>query len=338
MKILCAYNLYYYGTENLNSSYYFFTETFLQMDHDVQTMDFKGLKKKGGARLVSKILLSYIFSYKPDILFVVPCRGEIPKKILKFIKNFTNTTVIAWNSDDDRRWDDYSKKYADAYDYMITTYENIYKKAKEQGYKNILLSQWACNPKRNRKLETEKKFDLSFIGVAYGDRMDYIKKLINEGFNVKFGGLEWEKYLDIKKTDFSQEDMLLITNQSKIAIVFSKGIDGKKQIKARVFETPAHGVCTFIEHFDGIEKYYKDNEDIVIFQNSTELIEKARYYLENEEEREKIAQTGRKKVLENYTYELRFEKLFDQINFNKKINIITKLFGKAVYKTMCIFF
>jgi len=338
MKILCAYNLYYYGTENLNSSYYFFTETFLQMDHDVQTLDFGGLNKKGGSRLVSKILLSYIFSYKPDILFVVPCRGEIPKKILKFIKQFTNTTVIAWNSDDDRRWDDYSKKYAHAYDYMITTYEKIYHKAKEQGFKNILLSQWACNPKRNRKLDIEKKFDLSFIGIAYGDRIDYIKKLLNEGFNVKFGGLEWEKYLDIKKTDFSQEDILLITNQSKIAIVFSKGIDGKKQIKARIFETPAHGVCTFIEYFEGIEKYYKINEDIITFKNPEDLVQKAKYYLKNEQEREKIAQNGRKKVIENHAYKLRFKKIFNQIDLAKKTNIIKIIFGKMVYKMLFMFF
>lgn len=313
MKILCIYNLYYYGTEYLNSSYYYFTETFLQMGHDVQTIDFGGLKRTGGMILVSKILLSYIFSYKPDILFVVPCRGEIPRPILFFIKNFTKTLVVAWNSDDDRRWENYSRLYAKSYNYMITTYEDVYKKAKKQGFKNILLSQWACNPERNKNLDIEKKYDISFIGVAYGDRVDYFKKLLKENFNIKFGGLNWDKHFKINKKSFSQEEIQLITNQSKIALVFSKGINGNMQVKARVFETPAYGTCTCIEYFPGLEKYYAIDKEIVAFKNKDELVKKIHYYLKHSQKREEIARCGRQRVLKKHTYKHRFEKLFKQL-------------------------
>lgn len=307
------------------------------MGYEVQTIDFGGLNRIGGKILVSKILLSYVFSYKPDILFVIPCRGEIPKQILSFIKSFTNTLVVAWNSDDNRRWENYSKLYASSYDYMITTYKNIYSKAQKQGFKNILLSQWACNPERNKKLDIEKKYDISFIGVAYGDRVDYIEKLIREKFNIKFGGLNWEKHFKIDKKIFFQEEIQLITNQSKIALVFSKGIDGKKQVKARVFETPAYGTCTFIEWFSGINKYYEIDKEIVIFKNKNDLVKKVRYYLKHPHKREEIAYKGRQRTLKEYTYKSRFEKLFKKLPSNKKTNIIKRVLGELLYRAFLFF-
>ena len=154
MKILCAFNLYYYGTSELNSSYYFFVDTFVNMGHDVQIVDFGTLYRKGGDMLVSKMLLKQTFDFQPDVLFVVPFRSEIPKWVTAYITRFTNTITLAWNSDDDRRWDNYSQDYIDVYDYMITTYKSVWQKAKEK-HKNLLLSQWACNPRFHKPMEVE---------------------------------------------------------------------------------------------------------------------------------------------------------------------------------------
>jgi spore maturation protein CgeB len=109
----------------------------------------------------------------------------------------------------------------------------------------------------------------------------------------------------------------LITNQSKIALVFSKGLEGELQVKGRVFETPAYGSCTFIEYFPGIEKYFKVDEEIVVFKNKKELVEKARFYLKHSERREKIAELGRKRALKDHTYEKRFKKIFKKISDKK---------------------
>jgi len=46
------------------------------------------------------------------------------------------------------------------------------------------------------------------------------------------------------------------------------------------------------------------------------MMDKVRYYLKNEDEREKIAIAGQKKVLEHYTYKKQMEKIFDWVNAN----------------------
>ena len=48
-------------------------------------------------------------------------------------------------------------------------------------------------------------------------------------------------------------------------------------------------------------------EDLAVYENETDLIEKIRYYLEHEEERMQIAENGQRKVREYYTWKQRIE-------------------------------
>jgi len=332
MKITCIFNLYYHGTKNLNSSYYFFVEPLIEMGHDVQIIDFGTLRKIGGNLLVARVLMQNIKQVRSDVFFIIPCGNEIPKWLLGLITKYTNTITIAWNSDDDRRWNHYSKLYADVYDVMVTTYPHIYKLAREQGRKNIHLSQWACNPNYNHPLDLPKKYDVAFIGVAYEDRPDYIRRLQKEGFKVAFGGLNWDKYFDGVQTEFSQSEMSIIYNQSKLLLVFSKGYkDRKPQLKGRVFESPAYGVCTLIEQAPNLENFYSIGEEVVVFRNEDELVEKIKYYLTHEHERKKIAQAGYQRTVGEHAYIKRLEKLFEEIDLKKKKFWILKFWGRVVY-------
>jgi len=293
MKILFAFNLFYYDSHELNCAYYFFVDTCLKMGHQVQIVDFGTLNRTSGQRSISSLVMSYVTNYKPDLLFTVPSGRELSKSLLFIIKNFTNTVTLAWNSDDDRRWENYSSTYVDLYDLMITTYENIFDKARKEGHNNVLLSQWASNPDYNKPIKgLSKKYDVAFVGVAYGDRPNYIQHLINKGFNVKVAGKNWDKYISDSDSTLSQQDMSLIYNQSKIALVFSGGYEKGKQIKGRVFETPAYKVCTFIEDTPGLEKFYIDKKEVVSFTDKNDLVEKLKLYLEDDELREKVAQNG----------------------------------------------
>jgi spore maturation protein CgeB len=51
----------------------------------------------------------------------------------------------------------------------------------------------------------------------------------------------------------------------------------------------------------GLEELFIDGEEIVLYNDMFDCIEKMNYYNENEEEREKIAYNGMAKVISNYT-------------------------------------
>ena len=51
--------------------------------------------------------------------------------------------------------------------------------------------------------------------------------------------------------------------------------------------------------------YFVDGEDLVIYSDLEDMCEKIKYYLENDEERERIAKAGQAKVRELFSYDNR---------------------------------
>jgi spore maturation protein CgeB len=56
-------------------------------------------------------------------------------------------------------------------------------------------------------------------------------------------------------------------------------------------------------------RLFKDREELAVFQNVDELRQLITYYLNRPEERLKIAEAGRKSVLEKHTYKHRVHEL-----------------------------
>jgi len=336
MKIVIAFNLYYYGTSELNCAYAFFVEPLVRMGHEVQILDFGTLNRTGTSLLVARTLQRFVYSYQPDLLFTVPCKGEIPKWALRIITRFTNTKTLAWNSDDDRRWEDYSRHYANVYDFMVTTYPDIYDRAKQQGYSNVLLSQWAANTHLSKPApEVEKIYDVCFVGAAYGDRPAYIQALKDAGLTVYVAGLNWDKHIPGTLGALSESDMYKIHQQAKMIVVFSKGYEGGSQIKGRVFEGPAYKTCTLIEQAPGLEQYFVSDKEIVVFSDVQDLLQKVRYYLEHESEREDIARRGYERVLKDHTYDKRLYDAFNEVQKKEKnVSRVGWVVGVIFYSLM----
>ena len=56
--------------------------------------------------------------------------------------------------------------------------------------------------------------------------------------------------------------------------------------------------------------FFEPERDYVYYESPEDMIEKARYYLEHQEDREKIARNARKKILEGHTMEHRIREMF----------------------------
>ncbi len=80
----------------------------------------------------------------------------------------------------------------------------------------------------------------------------------------------------------------------------------------RIFEATGSGVFLLTEYFDNLSQYFEPGREIETFRNETELLDKIRYYLSHPEERERIADNGRKRCHNEYSMERRAEE-FDRI-------------------------
>jgi spore maturation protein CgeB len=94
------------------------------------------------------------------------------------------------------------------------------------------------------------------------------------------------------------------------------------EITRRLFEGMACGKMVLTDKLDvsrGLEELFVDGEDIVLYNDMFDCIEKMNYYNENEEERERIAHNGMMKVLHNYTQVQVVNNLIEKYeNFNNR--------------------
>jgi hypothetical protein len=73
----------------------------------------------------------------------------------------------------------------------------------------------------------------------------------------------------------------------------------------RLFDLPANGVMQISDGGDYLNEFFRVGEEIVGYENPDDLIDKIRYYLDNDAERERIALNGFTRVRRDHRFALR---------------------------------
>lgn len=82
----------------------------------------------------------------------------------------------------------------------------------------------------------------------------------------------------------------------------------------RLFETTGVGSCLLTDWKENINELFKEDEEVVTYRNTEECIEKAKWLLEHDQEREDIALKGRQRTFFSHLYEHRVPEFLDIIN------------------------
>jgi len=354
MKILYAALKQNYGNPQLGFSYehYNFYDTLIKMNggiNEVVYFPFDEIMLKIGRDEMNKKLLEIVYQEKPDFCFFFLFGGEFKKEVVKEITQKSGSITLNWFADDHWRFDNFSKYWASYFNWVATTDSQAVEKYHKVGYKTVIKTQWACNHFLYQPLNLPKIYDATFIGPPHGNRKKIIEKLQKAGIGVKCWGKGWPA------GRISQEEMIRVFSQSKVNLNLTKGSSatvlkslariflsrksersiqienpkqwinnlksllGKRQeqIKGRNFEIPGCGGFLITGDADNLRDYYKDGKEIVIYENTEDLIEKIKYYLEHNEERETIAKAGHERTLRDHTYEKRFNEIFKTIGLIK---------------------
>ena len=88
------------------------------------------------------------------------------------------------------------------------------------------------------------------------------------------------------------------------------------EITRRIFEGAACGAMIITSRIDaatGIYDVFQEDVDMIYYNSHEECLEKIKYYLDNDDERRKIAYSGQKKVMEKHTIKSRMDELMDKV-------------------------
>jgi spore maturation protein CgeB len=142
-----------------------------------------------------------------------------------------------------------------------------------------------------------------FVGHYEDDgRDDYIKALLDSEMDFRLFGPLWErsKYcrymLDkLGRIDYLVGDYNLALNSTKIALTFLSKLNNDSYTR-RCFEIPAAGTFMLSEYTDDLNSMFKEGVEAEYFRGKQEMIDKVRYYLKHDKERERIALAGHRRV------------------------------------------
>jgi spore maturation protein CgeB len=104
-------------------------------------------------------------------------------------------------------------------------------------------------------------------------------------------------------------DMYRILAQSRMTINRHGEIAGKFAANMRLYEATGMGTCLVTDWKENLPTLFEPEKEVVTYRNADELIEKVNYLLENDKEREKIAEAGQKRTLKEHTYQNRMKEL-----------------------------
>ena len=78
---------------------------------------------------------------------------------------------------------------------------------------------------------------------------------------------------------------------------------------ARPFELAAFGACMVSQPYNGIGEWFEEGKEIVIIKNKEEVASVYQTLLDSENEREKIGERARARILKDHTYQKRADEL-----------------------------
>lgn len=325
MKILFVGMRWEHGDKNQGSSFEY-DLLYRALEHypgtEMASFDFLSLYQEKGKEKMNELLLSRVAKIRPDLVFFVLYRNEFFPETIKKLSADPAVLTFNWFCDDDWRWESFSRQWAPCFNFVGTTTRATLPKYQATGCQNAIFTPWAVNH-FYQKLNLSKKYDVSFVGMAHTNRKRTIKELEKKGIKVACWGRFWPP------GRLSTRRMIRIINQSKINLGFNTSsarltlgtrlpwwfypkmaCHSSDQVNARNFEVPGGGGFLLTSWVKGLDEFYRLNKEIAVYENFEELVEKIRYYLKHEEEREAIALAGYKRTLKDHTYEKRFQKIF----------------------------
>ena len=233
-------------------------------------------------------------------LLVVLKGAHLSPKTLRRVKSNVDY-MVNWDPDDFNNPISGSKRLVESinlYDALFSAREHLFDEYYSKGVKKAVSLEWYCMPTIQKKLSLSRgeinKYgsDVVFVGNYSPRREEYIYGL--RSLNIRVWGQGWYKSGKAFKNTIEFmppiyfHDMSKVVNACKINLNFLT-LENRDTSNFRNYEVPACGAFQLSERSGRISSIFQEGKNIACFSSAQELEEKCNYFLENEAERQKIA-------------------------------------------------
>ncbi|RZS91284.1 spore maturation protein CgeB [Motilibacter rhizosphaerae] len=331
MKVVHVAHRYDYGKpeRGLSFEHYNFYETLVAMGHDTSYVDIGA--GGGGPGSADALLHASVERERPDVVFCLLFGDEVSPEALGQVTT-SGVPTVNWFADDHWRFADFTSRYAPHVSLAATTDRESLPEYERIGARAVL-TQWAAATQRYRPTPGPLRYDVTLVGQVYGERPGLVAALRADGVDVRTWGTGWgvrrHHWLLGTKQPFAalggarllsrvqastradQDEMIRIFGTSRVNLNPTEAShDGVPQIKGRTFEVPACGGLLLTGPALHLEDYYVPGEEVVVFDDVDDMRAKARWLLDHDDERRRIAEAGHARTVAEHTYEKRLGAIF----------------------------
>ncbi|MCS7062170.1 MAG: glycosyltransferase [Anaerolineae bacterium] len=159
--------------------------------------------------------------------------------------------------------------------------------------------------------------DVCFIGGLssrfHQARRQMIEYAITHGVDIKVWGGYREHFvgspiLRVWQGQIWGEEQVKALCAAKIGLNFHvdhQAGELDRGLNLRAFELAACGVFQLLQRVPSVNEFFEEGKEIVCFDTQEEMLDKIRYYLGHDDERQRIAQAARSRVLSSHTWQQR---------------------------------
>lgn len=180
----------------------------------------------------------------------------------------------------------------------------------EQFAKDGVKATWlpcAVEPQAYPKYELmSKHYDVCFVGHVNSDnRIEALDRLFKEFPNFFFGQRQFE-------------DAARTYADSKICFNIAHDND----VNMRCFEVTGSGGFLLTNRINSLDELFVDGKEIVMYDSLDDMVDKAKYYLAHDEEREAIAKAGYERSMKDHRFSQRVDVILNDIKaFKEKAGV-----------------
>ena len=317
-----------------------FTNGFIRNGHDVLEISDRDFVRQNRTFSLTntetkfqQYLIETFKNYNPDFLFFGHTKNISTDTIDQFRVLNKSLTISQWNEDPIMPSLDYSKtniknisNYANLVDHnFITTDPSVFKK-QNTNIKNLhfffvpvdqnieCFDVYKLNPSRDIFYAMSHGVNRATLKKGKTDsRINFLNTLIKKIDNINYDFYGFENKEPIWGNNFYKA---LVS--SKMGLNLSRGLPTKYYSSNRIASLMGNGLLTFIDRKTQMNDFFTNNE-IIFYDNITDLSEKIKFYKQNKKLRIKIARNGKKKYFD----------LFNELKTTKYI--IDKSLGNKTF-------
>jgi spore maturation protein CgeB len=276
---------------------------------------------------LSQVVLNSV-TEKPIDILICMAQAPITMETLTELRKRGIVTVL-WFVEDYTRFLTW-QTLAPYFDFIFTIQKDECIDAiKTAGCEEVHYLPTACDPFVHVPMDLSEEecqrwgSPISFMGAGYHNRQQMFASLANMPF--KIWGTEWpeckpfDKLVQENGRRLKPEEYVKIFNATTININLHSsterdGVDPNGDfLNPRTFELAGIGAFQLVDERKLLPEVFEPGKEVITFSDTRDLKEKIYYYLEHDEERQRIAENARARALREHTYQHRIKTMLSTI-------------------------